>query len=1205
MSIRLVAGRAGSGKSRWCQEQVCAALRSALIEGQRLILLVPEQAALQMERAILSRLDARVLGRCDVLSFRRLAFRILGRTDPGGPVPMTPLGRGMAIRHLLGRRRAELREFRRVPNRAGFVSALSNAIVELIQEGATLEQLESAAAGAEAARHASAPRLHDVGLLYRAYLEFLGSDRVDPEGVLELAAARLGSMEWLDGAQVWVDGFAGFTRQQARMLVALAQRVAHIDLALLMDPARFAGPGRSPGASQGRAARGSGTSILPVDDAFSLFARTERTWRELSEALRDGGVAIDAPLMLGSEECPRFRTAPRLAYLERSLFSVDGCGATANSSDLGVAPAPPDAPADADAASEVRLIIAADRRSEVRACVAAVRDLVARPVAPLRYRDIAVIVRDLEPYHDLLSAALREAGVPFFIDRRLPTHHHPLIELVRSLLAMQGPRAFGTAMALLMKTGLCGLDDEAADAVENYQLACGLVTAESWEEAWTIPPPGVPHDRSRQGDISTASRRRLERLNDARQALRAALGDWWPRADGRAARPACETWIRRLYGVLERLEIRRQLSDWCAEAGSRGALPEVEEHEQAWTDLMSMLDELAATLGEERMTGRQFQEVVESGLSELTLGLVPATVDQVLVGSIERSRHPPIRAAFILGFTSGQFPASIREDSILADDERLLLEGSGISVMPSRARLLDERMLAYIALTRASDFLWISRPEADDQGRELAPSPFWSEVRAALPGIQVERIESDDLATACTGWDLAALLAMRLRSWCEARPGATVDGRIAGLYERARARAPLRSQLKAALSGSAVPLPARLPPERVGRLWPPPYAASVTRLEQFAQCPFKHFASYGLVLRERPRQELAAVDLGRLYHSILEQFVNDLLESDRKLADLHTADIAERIARFSALAVQADAERLRLEDGPRRRALRRSMSDLQYAVTGQRRAAQRSELAPWLTEAEFNAAESSPLPALVLTTPAGRTVTLHGRIDRVDLLPVPGGTAAVVFDYKRSVKRRLLLEEVYYGLSIQLLAYLLVLKESGVPSTGTKLLPGGAFYLPLVGGLQSVDHPSELEASDYDAHRGFRPRGIIDFDFIDQLDPVDRQSPGATGRRALYSAYVLKDGGPGHLETTDAAPGGVLPQLLEHVRRKMGELADGWIDGDIRVAPMKIGDRLPCSHCSYRSVCRFEYAQRGVRIVESLSRTEVMRLVAGATEGQA
>jgi hypothetical protein len=184
----------------------------------------------------------------------------------------------------------------------------------------------------------------------------------------------------------------------------------------------------------------------------------------------------------------------------------------------------------------IRLVTAPDRRAEVAAAVRTLVDLVQRPDAPLRYRDIAVVVRDLTPYHDLLSAALRAHGIPFFIDRRRPTYHHPLVQLVRSVLAMQADAPFEQAIASVLKSGLSGLEDSTADTLENYVLAHGLVAPEVWNQEWThcVTPGDEDHPPS------FVAQQQLAAINAARARLLERLGEWWPGPAAKHGQPAAQ-----------------------------------------------------------------------------------------------------------------------------------------------------------------------------------------------------------------------------------------------------------------------------------------------------------------------------------------------------------------------------------------------------------------------------------------------------------------------------------------------------------------------------------------------------------------------------------------------------------------------------------------------------------------------------------------
>ncbi|MFQ6048533.1 MAG: PD-(D/E)XK nuclease family protein, partial [Phycisphaerae bacterium] len=491
MAVRFVFGRSGSGKTWRCLEAVRAELRRSAIDGPPLILLVPEQASLQIERALIETGDLAGFTRCEVLSFRRLAQRLFEQAGGLTRTVLSRAGRQMVLRYLLERHQAELRFFGRVRDRAGLAGRLGRTVRELIEQEVRPESLGAVPAELLSESPVLAAKLADLRVIYGAYLEYLGRDRADPAEQLSLARQRLEQCQWLRGALVWVDGFAGFTVQQREFLVGLARQAERMEIALLMDP-------------QAAVIERADEPIEP----FDLFAPTEQTYLQLRGRLLAEGLEIEPPVRLVDRPGRRFAGSPVLARLEESLWSGGGVGER------------PEGIGDA-----VRLVEAPNRRAEVDAAVREILWLTRDRRPPLRYRDIAVIVRELEPYHDLLAACLGEHDVPFFIDRRQPTGHHPVVRLVRSAMVVLEEDLSVRAVGELLKTGLSGLTDEQADQLENYVLAQGIAGRGAWGGPdWRYQRyfrRGREEDRP-----SEADRQELREINDSRRRLMDVLGEW-------------------------------------------------------------------------------------------------------------------------------------------------------------------------------------------------------------------------------------------------------------------------------------------------------------------------------------------------------------------------------------------------------------------------------------------------------------------------------------------------------------------------------------------------------------------------------------------------------------------------------------------------------------------------------------------------------
>lgn len=381
------------------------------------------------------------------------------------------------------------------------------------------------------------------------------------------------------------------------------------------------------------------------------------------------------------------------------------------------------------------------------------------------------------------------------------------------------------------------------------------------------------------------------------------------------------------------------------------------------------------------------------------------------------------------------------------------------------------------------------------------------------------------------------------------------------------------------------------------KLFPSPLHASVTRIESFAACPFKHFARYGLELRERQDDEaVSALDLGNVYHHVLEHVVGSMLEHKQRWQDVPPA---ERQALIHAVA-QDVGQRLRgeilLSTARNRYLLQRIEETLAEVTAGQAAVAKRGAFAPAFAELTFGPQRDARLPGLEIETPHKRQVVLQGKIDRVDVLA--DEAAVAVIDYKLS-GNALSLDRVYHGLSLQLLTYLLVLRENGQRLGGKPLTPAAAFYVRLLRQLDDVKHPDDCpEEALLDLR--VKPRGIFEGKYLSHLD-----ASCAKGQSEVVNAYLKTDGTPGNKGRTDVADAGEFAALIDHVRRRIGELADLILEGRIDLHPYQIRGVSPCPNCEFRPVCRFDPAINRYHHLDPMGREDVLKRVSDAGQGGA
>ncbi len=1252
MPVRFLLGRAGAGKTHACLEGVRARLREDGVGGGRLIFLVPEQAALQMERALLAPSDLRVAHRAEVLSFTRLAHRILEHAGPLHARAISESARAMVLRRLIEQHRSKLKYYGRCSRLVGLTRQMGRTFAELLSElvvpadlspapgdvsptvadpslsppnasiprGPQLalpdEEPRTVAARSEtgdvAAEGAHEAKLHDLSLLFEAYLEYLGTQRLDPSQHLQVARRCLPRCPWLDGAELWVDGFATMGGQEKGLLVDLARRCRETTLSLLVDPAQL------------RAG-----SPPPADEDRGLFALTAQTLRDWESLFRRAGLEVTVPVILEASPLPRFRQAPRLAALEASIFDGDraargreagasggedsqsarmaplastrkpspcplpgggGSGAHATAEHAATAHSAAAHPAaeQAPLADEIRAVVLPDRRLEVEYAVAQLLSWVRDASQHCRFRDIAVIARDLTPYHDLLAAALTARGVPYFIDRRRPIAHHPLIELVRAMIALAAEPYRLEWIRLLLKTGLVPLTADTSDELENFLIEHGLTGAAAWHgEDWRHAP------RSRREEAGPAEFEtlRLRRVNAARRTLAGRL-DPWLEETAAPGRSRGTDWAEKLSRALDEWKAFDQLESWAKDAESAGRLAEAQEHRQVMADVPAFLEDLGFAFADAELGAHELSELIETGLSDLTMGLAPPTLDQVLVGSIERSRHPDLKCVILIGFNDGQFPARHAEEPILSDEDRDRLARRGIELSRSRReRILDERLLAYIALTRPSRRLLITCAIADESGKELRPSPYFTDMAALLPG--GGPVPVGDPAPARQTWDVhtARDLAGRVAREFRTRPAPVADDGVVRsrwntLYAAARANGEFAAAARKPLISLAQSQEDRLSDDLVRRLLGPPLRTSVTALETFASCPFRFLARHGLRLTERAESGLEPMDVGAIHHAILEDFVSTGAGEGRDVTDLS----AEQMSASLEASWERVCARLSpaLEETVARDAyaIRRAQETVQRSWNVQRAAAAVGRARPRRAEAAFGFDAPGSLPAWTWTTPKGREVRVRGYIDRVDLAEWLDETLGVVIDYK-SGEKKLDLSRAWHGLSLQLIAYLLVMAEHGETLAGRPVRPLASLYVNLKPSYERVKHPREVKSADGGLRGDQKARGLIHAALADALEPVP---PG--GRAKYYSLQVKQDGSLGYPDSNDALEDDDFQAVLSHTRTRMGELADAILDGDAGVHPCRLRHFSPCAFCEYSSVCRYEMGISRTRFLDAMRRSE-------------
>lgn len=1165
MAVTFVLGRAGTGKTHHCLEAVLAELRRD--ESRPLIVLVPEQASFQTERALALRTPQRGYWRAEVLSFSRLARRVLQAT--GGEPPL--LGRSsreLALRSILTRDPGLAGMFRGSARTPGFHAALERLIEELLSENVAPDVLRAAALQLEIPH--TRTKVEQLARVYEAYLSWLGTERVDPAQRLALLRSRLECATFLNGAHVWVDGFAGFTGQETETLAALARHADHLTITLLLDPA------------SGSAMQIATNPHAPVAyDRLDLFSRTETTYARLCRSFVRNGVSLTAPITLSASPPRRLAAAPQLARLEASFASTLDAAQDVESG----------APQTATASStpnQVRIVRCATHTEELREAARSIRRRVLESGGALRWSDFAVIARDLEPLAALAADIFSEYEIPTFIDRRRSLRVHPLGRLVQAIFDVVLSDFSVAATTRLLRTGLCNVSDDYAQQLDSYIITEQIRGAALWRKpSWGIGEPHLADSRvpgaPPAANAAVVLRRGDEMLRDRgaveqpRRHLFAALEGLLhtaaePNANGAA-------WARAIYAVLQKLRVPQQIAAWMRDATQDHQTETAETHRQAWEALVSVLDDIAAILGETPVDAREATTLVSGALSDLSIGLAPPKLDQVLVSAIERSRHPEIKHAWIVAVNGDVFPARPAEDALLTNEERAALAATGLPApAPRREEIFGERLLAYIAFTRPSAGLTISFAAAGDDGRPLEQSPFIARVVQALPGVCIEDAPPNQPPLTPPEFARAYLAAHSA-----ANPTGSQRARIKLLYAALSGAPSVREQVDRFLIGTSyrnetLPAPQLAALSRARGAATGPNAATVaitlTQLESHLRCPFKFYAEYGLRVRGPVAARAAEVELGNVAHRVLAIVTAAGMQEPGGVTQVSAGRWREML-RAAEQRVRADLPADLAERRPQLAfRIERQFALLADVVLANAARWKLGEFRPMFVEQAFgDVSIRNSLPPAAVALRDGRLAELTGRIDRVDGCEFDGQTALLAYDYK-SWAAKLGERTILTGAWLQLFTYLLALR-GGVRDArlaGAMIAPLRCDIAAAPGdGPATADSSPDAESADTARMRMLMPRGIIDGQLAKKLDggfgPPEYSSPAA-------KLDLTKDGR--FKKHADGRPTEDISARVALAEATIRFVAAGIAAGDTTVAPLVENRSLACNECELRSLCRFD-----------------------------
>jgi len=1054
MSLQFILGPPGSGKTWHCLSEIEAALTGPA----PLFYLVPEQFSLQSEKLLLANRAATT--RVQVLSFNRLAYRVFALL--GGPPGQVAddLGKTMLLRKVLLEIGDDLVFYRRGADKHGFVDALASTITELNHYCISADDLllRSGQMGP-----AFGAKLQDLALIISRYRDLVRGRYLLADDMLDLLVQKLAAGDLdipaIKGAQVWVDGFTGFTPQERQVLLYLMKQGAEVKITLT-------------------------TRDIPRTAPDPLFALPRDTEEKLTALAKDARISVVPPIYM--KENYRHAGAPGLAFFTQNFAMRPGRGGQKGAQGFaGAATCRPQPGTSHHPAIEI--LSAPDRYSTV---YAAAHKILTWVNQGYRFKDIAIVCGDRGHYEKTLQTAFDRLGIPLFVDTEIDILSHPLTELIRSALSILAHNWKYDAVFRFIKTRLTGLDMDSADILENFAIAHGIAGYK-----WRYPFNGP--------------------AEAGRTHLLAAL-EVFGTGQAKNSTDTIHNFSNKVFQMLYALKVPETLQSWFDTHMAAGDPATARIHKQIWPKICEVFDKLVEILGEEKVTLESFASILDAGLAQVSLGRIPPTIDQVVLGDAGRSRYPQIKAVLVLGANDGVLPPIVATPGLFTEDERGQLKNTDIELAPDALARINEQYYAlYCVLSQPSTNLCFIYAEGEPGGKVLRPSHVLKRVQALFPDLETQK---------------APVLN-------EYNPAQNLPENNTGILEGAKD-----------LYGQTI-------------------ITAASRLEAFARCPFAYFMNYLLEARPRQRYQVLPTDLGTLYHEVLAQFTNHIALGNVDASRINRGDISTMVNKMLA---EVTPETAVFHSTARNQHVLSKVEGICTAsIWALCQHITRGSFVPLGAELDFGKTGDIKLAD-------GRSLLLSGRIDRVDLLKKGQEQYVRIIDYK-SGNASFDMAEVEQGTQLQLMLYMnAITKDPGLLAkymgdAGLPTRPAGVFYFPIDDPVIDSDADLGEAAREAALLKHFRMSGVtLEGNVI--LEGMDSGlGPGVDS--SVIPVRLNKDGRPAKTGKPLILAAEDFEKLGQVAEDKVKELGGRMASGDIGAKPCTKGIKSPCQYCGYGAVC--------------------------------
>ncbi len=1122
MSIQIIYGRSGTGKTTYLFNKIS----DEIDNGNKKYIITPEQFSFTAEKELLKTLKEKnnqsATLNAEVLTFARMAHRVSAEVGGSNNTILSNCGKSMIVYSILSDKKNNLKFLGKSDNN---IDMILTQITELKKHGVTLENLELLKENVSKDNKYLENKLNDILTVYSKFQDKITNNYIDENDSLTILEKQLPFTNMFKNTEIYIDEFVGFTKQEYAVIEKLLQTASKVTITI-----------------------GSDSIKKDKQSSNDIFYSNKETVEKLLKIAKNLKIEVKEPIYL--EEPKRFKSK-ELQHLEQNIYNFpykkyDG------------------------KVENIELFLANNQYSEIEEVASKILKLVREQ--NYRYREIAVITKNIETYSNLCKAIFNKYNIPAYIDEKKDLSQNILVKYLISILDIFARNWSYDSVFNYVKSGFTNIAEDDIYMIENYALKWEVKGSKWYKEDWNFK------------DEEKIGKEKQERLNQLRRQIVTPLINLKSNLSGnKTAKQISEN----LYRFFIVNKIDKILEAKIKKLKEQGNQDLATEYDTSWKIIMQVLDEIVLVFGEEKITFDSYLRILKTGLGESKLGTIPMSQDEVTIGDVDRSRSHKVRAVFIIGLNDGMFPSVNKSEGFLDDKDREQIKSLGVELAKGTIdRIYEDNFNIYKAFTTAEEKVYLSYSSSDMEGKSLRPSILISRIKKIFE-IKEKSDIINKISEITTKQNTFEELLVNLCNFRDEKPIDTMWFEVYNIYNRSEKwKTKLEFAIRALNYNN---IPEKITKENIDKMYGETLKTSVSKLEKYSGCPFSYYLTYGLKLNDKETFQVQSMDTGTFMHDVIDSFFGELQEKSISIKDLEDEELEKIIA-------QIIEEKLKLNRNyiftttPKYKILTKRLekvvtTSIKYII----QSLKQSDFEVFAHELEFGG--KSKYKPITIKTEQGKTVEIVGKIDRVDILKNPDGTYVRIIDYKSSIKN-IDLNQVESGLQLQLITYL------NETCRVEDFLPAGVLYFNLINPSVSSEKNMSDEEIENKIKQDFKMKGLIlaDVNIIKKMDNKIEE----TGTSTLIPAGLKKDGEISSIKTS-----GVTKEQFEYLQKYTNkiikQISESILDGNIEVKPYYDvkSKRTPCSYCNYRGICRFDEnsASNKYNYISNANKEAVLELI--------